>query len=70
VITDVAVFGFDSQSREMVLRSLHPGVKAEQVQAKVAWPLAMAAELQHTEPPSPEELRMIRQELDPAGLYR
>jgi glutaconate CoA-transferase subunit B len=54
----------------MVLRSLHPGVKAEQVQAKVAWPLAMAAELQHTEPPSPEELRMIRQELDPAGLYR
>jgi glutaconate CoA-transferase subunit B len=70
VITDLAIFGFDAESREMVLRSLHPGVELEQVRSKVGWPLAVAPELAHTEPPTGEELRIIRQELDPGGLYR
>ena len=70
VVTDVAVFGFDPESKEMVLRSLHPGVDVDQLRSKIAWPLAAAPDLQHTEPPSAEELRIVRDELDPGGLYR
>jgi glutaconate CoA-transferase subunit B len=70
VITDLAIFGFDPESKEMVLRSVHPGVEVEQLRSKIAWPLAAAANLEHTEPPSAEELRIVRDELDPGGLYR
>jgi len=70
VVTDLAIFGFDPDSKEMVLRSVHPGVDVEQLRSKIAWPLAAAADLEHTEPPSDEELRIVRDELDPGGLYR
>ena len=70
VVTDLAIFGFDPESKEMVLRSVHPGVDLEQLRSKIAWPLAAATDLQHTEPPSAEELRIVRDELDPGGLYR
>ncbi|HJX41126.1 MAG TPA: CoA-transferase [Anaerolineales bacterium] len=70
VVTDLAIFGFDPESKEMVLRSVHPGVEVEQLRSKIAWPLAAAANLEHTEPPSAEELRIVRDELDPGGLYR
>ncbi len=69
VVTDKAVFRFDADSGEMFLSSIHPGVTVAQVQAEVSWPLKIAADLQTTPPPSPEELRLIRAELDPTGMY-
>jgi glutaconate CoA-transferase subunit B len=69
VVTDKAIFRFDPETGEMVLSSVHPGVKLEEVQAGVGWPLKVAAELRTTEPPTEEELRLIREELDPDGAY-
>ncbi len=69
VVTDKAVFGFDPGGGEMVLTSLHPGQTIEQVQAEVGWPLRIAAQLATTEPPTAEELRLIREVLDPNGMY-
>ncbi len=74
VVTDKAIFRFDDQSGEMVLSSVHPGVTVEEVQAEVGWPLMIAtgdsAEAPATtEPPTVEELRLIREELDPGGAY-
>ncbi len=69
VITDYCILRFDPQSKEMVLASLHPGATVEQVQAQVGWKLAVAPDLQTTEPPTAEELRLIREELDPQRLY-
>jgi glutaconate CoA-transferase, subunit B len=69
VVTNKAMFGFDAQSREMTLNSLHPGVSFEEVQAEVSWPLKRADELAETEPPGDEELRIMREELDPEGIY-
>jgi glutaconate CoA-transferase subunit B len=69
VVTDKAIFGFDPQTGEMVLSSVHPGVTVEEVQAGVGWPLQVAADLTVTEPPTAEELRLIREELDPGGAY-
>lgn len=69
VVTDKAIFTFDQEAGEMILASVHPGVCVEEVQAEVGWPLRVAPRLEVTEPPSVEELRLIREELDPAGIY-
>ena len=70
VITDMGLFRFDETTREMTLTSLHPGCTVEGVQEKIAWPLKLAADLTTTEPPTAEELRIMREELDPAGKLR
>ncbi len=70
VITDLGVFRFDQTTREMVLTSLHPGCGVEAVQEKVGWPLRVTDDLVETEPPTPDQLRIMRQELDPSGRYR
>jgi len=44
-------------------------VSVEEVQAGVGWPLRLADDLTTTEPPTAEELRIVREELDPAGIY-
>jgi len=63
VITDKCIFRFDGLSKEMVLTALHPGVIMEEVQADVGWTLKVAPELETTPPPSPEALRVLREEL-------
>lgn len=69
VVTDKAVLRFDKHTREMVLSSIHPGVTVEEVLARVSWPLQVAEDLQVTPAPTAEELRIIRKELDPQGIY-
>jgi len=63
LITDLGVLTFSSETREMVLESLHPGVTLDQVRENTSWPLRVAAKLAVTEPPSAEELRVLREEL-------
>ena len=70
VITDKAIFNFANPDCEMQLAELYPNVSAESVQAEIGWPLRMADTIHVTPPPSTEELRLIREELDPQGLYR
>lgn len=70
VVTDRCVFRFDGATAEMVLSSLHPGEELAEVQAEVGWGLKVAPDLRETEPPTAEELRLLREELDPQGLYR
>lgn len=69
VVTDKAIFRFDDETGEMQLSSVHPGLLVEEVQAEVSWPLKIAPDLKTTEPPTAEELRLIREELDPGGAY-
>jgi hypothetical protein len=66
----MATFDFANPEREMRLRSLHPGVALEDVTAEVGWQLRLAEPITETPPPSKEELRLLREELDPNGLYR
>lgn len=70
VVTDRCIFRFDQGTGEMMLERLHPGVELSAVQAEVGWPLRVAPDLQETPPPTPEELCLLREELDPGGLYR
>lgn len=70
VVTDKCILGFDPESKEMVLQRLHPGVELETVLREVGWSLRVAHDLRETEPPTAEELRILREELDPQGIYR
>jgi glutaconate CoA-transferase subunit B len=70
VVTDKCILRFDPQVGEMVLESLHPSVKLAEVREEVGWDLQMALDVSETEPPTEDELRLLREELDPQGLYR
>ena len=70
VITDRALFDFDNPEREMTLVQLAPGETIESIQAEVGWPLRTSPTLQTMAPPTKAELAIIREDLDPDGLYR
>lgn len=65
VITNLAILGYEEQSKRMEVFSLHPGVTLEQVQAATGFPLRVASSLLTTPAPTPEELRILREEVDP-----
>ena len=69
VITDMAVLGFDPETREAALLSVHPGISAQKVQENTGFPLRMPATVPETPLPTPEELRLLREEIDPRGVY-
>jgi len=70
VITDMAILNFDNAEREMQLNALYPGITEKNVQEEVGWPLRLAAKIEEVPPPSVEELHLIREDLDPSGMYR
>jgi glutaconate CoA-transferase, subunit B len=70
VITDKAILNFANPQREMQLSAVYPGVTGKDVQAEVGWPLRVAESIQEAAVPTNEELRLIREELDPHGMYR
>jgi glutaconate CoA-transferase subunit B len=69
VVTDLGRYRFDPDSGEMELAAVHPGVEVDDVRAATGWELRVADDLQVTPDPSDEELRLIREELDPDGVY-
>ena len=69
VITDKGVFERDAATGELVLTALYPGVSVEDVRAGVGWELRRKSTLDCVEPPSPTDLRLLREVLDPKRLY-
>jgi acyl CoA:acetate/3-ketoacid CoA transferase beta subunit len=65
VVTNLAVLDFEAPERAMRVRSLHPGVTLEQVQAETGFELAVAPDLGETPEPGADALRIIREVLDP-----
>lgn len=60
VITDLGVLEPDPQSHELRLTAIHPGVDLDDVIAATGWPLQVVSDLATTEPPTSEELRILR----------
>ncbi len=69
VVTDLGAYAFDDETGEMTLVSLHPGVTLGEVHENMAWEVKVASDLGETTPPTEEELRLIREELDPGGVH-
>lgn len=68
IITNLAVMGFDDETKRMKVESLSPGVDIDQVVAATGFELLIPSNLQTTEPPTEIELRILREQVDPLRL--
>jgi glutaconate CoA-transferase subunit B len=69
VITDLGVYSFSSRTHEMVLKEIHPEVSLKKVRENLGWEVKVSRKPQTTAPPTEEELRIIREELDPERIH-
>jgi glutaconate CoA-transferase subunit B len=69
VITDMGILEPDPETGELVLAALYPGVEADEVRSSVGWPIGCRDTPPLVEPPGAEDLRLLREVLDPRGLY-
>jgi glutaconate CoA-transferase subunit B len=69
VVTGLGVYRFDDRTGEMYAASLHPGVSPDEVRDNTGWDLEVPEGVERTPPPTDEELRLIREELEPHGAY-
>lgn len=68
VVTDLAILGFDDETREMRVEALHPGVSPDEVRDNTGFDIQIADNVPRTEPPQDAELAVLRN-LDPDRLY-
>jgi glutaconate CoA-transferase, subunit B len=68
VITSMGIFSFDTETRETVLSSYHPGLTVDDVKRETGWPLRIAADVRETPQPTSAELEAVRK-YDPKGVW-
>ena len=68
VISNLAVYDFETKDHSMRLRSVHPGVSVSDVVENTGFELVIEGEVPETRQPTAEELRLIRERIDPEGL--
>jgi glutaconate CoA-transferase subunit B len=61
LITDLALFAPDPETKEMTVVSIHPGVTREQIQENTGWPVKYAAKVDETAAPTAKELEVLRE---------
>jgi len=70
VITSAGVYDFEPDSKRMRIKSLHQGVSPELAQLASGFELLKPdGEIPVTEPPSDEILDILRNEVDPRGMF-
>jgi len=68
IITNKAVMRFDKTTGEAYLATYHPDTSVEEVVASTPWKLKVASDVHPTAAPTAEELRVMREVLDPLRL--
>jgi glutaconate CoA-transferase, subunit B len=61
LVTDLAVFEPDADTKEMTVVSVHPGVTREQIQKNAGWAVRYAANVGETPAPTAHELAVLRE---------
>jgi glutaconate CoA-transferase subunit B len=69
VISSMGVLRFHPKTKEIFVESLHPGVTIDMIKEETAWDLKIADNVEHTPEPSVEQVRILRESLDPEGLF-
>jgi len=69
VFTGLGVLSRTGPFDELELTSIHRGVTVEQVRAATGWELKVSDGLTVTEDPTPEEIDLLRNEIDTVRLY-
>lgn len=70
VVTNLCVMDFEPESKRMRLRSLHRGVTRKDVQERTGFELIVPDHLAETEPPTDEQLRLLREVIDPKVMRK
>ena len=70
VVSNLGVFDFETPNHSMRVRSLHPGVTVDEVVAATGFSLVFPDDVPTTRLPTPEELRLLDEVIDPAGTRR
>lgn len=70
VITNLAVFDFETPDNSMRLRSVHPGVTVDQVVAATGFELSIPSDVPESRLPRAQELHLIRNVFDPNGIRK
>ena len=68
VVSNLGVFDFETPDHRMRLRSRHPGVTVDQVVQATGFELVVPDDVDESRPPTHDELRLIREVIDPDGL--
>jgi glutaconate CoA-transferase subunit B len=69
VVTSLALLGYHPDSKRMQLLATQPGVTVDQVREATGFELLLAERVEQNPPPSEQELRTLREDVDPEGLY-
>lgn len=69
VITDLGLYRFDPETKEMFLEFYHPGLTVERIRENVSWTLKVSPQVRETKPPTKRELRVLRTKCDPEGIF-
>jgi glutaconate CoA-transferase subunit B len=69
VITDKAIFGFHPETKQMMLISIHPGNTLEDVLGTMGFAPVVPEHVPYTEPPTQQQVRLIREVIDPKRMY-
>lgn len=65
VVTNLAVLGFDEETKRMQVETIHPGVTKEEIIKETDFELLWSPEIAESTPPTEEELHILRTEVDP-----
>ena len=68
LISDVGMFELDPEQKRFRLLSIHPGVSLDKIKTQTGGDFLLAEPLPQTEVPSEDELRLMREEVDPFGI--
>ena len=69
VVTDLTVMAIDKAEGRLRVEKLMPGVSLDQVRENTLFEPLVAAEVVTVDPPTQRELRILREEVDPEGVY-
>ena len=69
VVTTLAVLGYDEDTKRMKLLATQPGVSVEEVMENTGFELLLPERIEQSQPPTEEELRILRGEVDRDRLY-
>ncbi|MBW2595466.1 MAG: CoA-transferase subunit beta [Deltaproteobacteria bacterium] len=69
VVSTLGILRFHPVTKEMYLESYHPGVTVKMIIENTSWNLKINDDVKETEHPTVEEIRILREELDPTGIF-
>jgi glutaconate CoA-transferase, subunit A len=68
LISDLGIFELDPEEKRFRLVSIHPSISLDTVRTRTGGDFLIPDPLPQTEPPSEDDLRLIREEVDPFGI--